>query len=124
MNTKATSVSGQKPETSSTQSPAGKVQIKQEELVHFIGLKNQIEKLTEQKVLMETEFKNLLTSGATVEEGTHIAKAELSERRTPSWKEEFIALGDKLKGAGQGEKLAEKVIDNTEPVPVIRLTVR
>jgi hypothetical protein len=69
-------------------------------------------------------LKNLLTHGATVEDGVHIARTDISERRTPSWKDAFVELGDKLKGAGQGEKLAAKVIENTEPVTSIRLTVK
>jgi hypothetical protein len=122
MNTKAHSVQGHTQQPSSTQTPA--VQIKQTELVEFIRIKNEISKLEEKKLSIETELKNLLASGATVEDGTHIAKVDYGERRTPSWKEEFIALGDKLKGAGQGEKLAEKVVDNTDPVPYVRLTVK
>ena len=122
MNTKAHSVHEQRPETFTTQTPA--VQVKQAELVKFIGLKNQITKLTEEKDVLETELKNLLTSGASVEEGTHIAKAELASRTHVAWREGFENLADKLRGKGEGAKLAERVLENTEPTTYVKLTVK
>jgi hypothetical protein len=98
--------------------------VRQEELVRYIGLKNQITRLTADKDELETSLKDLLGSGAKVEDGTHIAELKFSERRTPSWKEEFIALGDKLKGVGQGETLAEKVLENTDPKTIVSLVVK
>lgn len=98
--------------------------VRQEELVKYISLDNQIDKLTKERNLLEEDLKRLLMAGVKVEDGVHVAEIKYGERRTPKWKECAIELADKLKGAGQGEKWAAKVIENTEPTPSIKLTVR
>jgi hypothetical protein len=97
--------------------------ITQAELIDFIALSNQIEKLTAEYDTQTLNLKNLLAAGAPVEEGVHVAILKLSERRSVSWKIEAIALADKLKGKGEGEKWANKVIARTVPSPIVSLDV-
>lgn len=98
--------------------------ITQLELEEYIGLKNQIDSLQADLEFRKENLKNLLSANAEVEEGTHTATIALSFRRSVSWREQFEKLGDKFKGAGQGVKLAEKIIEKTEPTQDVRLTVR
>jgi hypothetical protein len=99
-------------------------QVRQEELIKFIKLENQIKALEAEKDTLSEDLKRLLMAGATVEDGVHRAEAKLSERRSPRWKEEAIALADKLKGAGKGEEWAAKIVENTEPTQSVTLKIR
>ena len=98
--------------------------VKQEELIKFISLENQIKALEAEKDTLAEDLKRLLMAGVQVEPGVHRAEAKLSERRTPKWKEEAIALADKLKGAGKGQEWADKIVASTEPTTSVTLKIR
>lgn len=99
-------------------------QVRQEELIKFISLENQIKALEAEKDTLAEDLKRLLMAGATVEAGVHRAEAKLTERRSPKWREAATELANKLKGAGQGEKWAAKILEDTEPTQSVTLKVR
>ena len=98
--------------------------IKQAELLEYVGLRNTIKKLQADLDTREDNFKHLLGANAPVEDGPLTASLKYGERRSPSWKDAFLELGDQLKGKGQGEKLAAKVLERTVPTSTISLVVK
>lgn len=118
MATKATSV----PTRKTVHEPV--TLIRQHELRKFIQVRNTIEKLQKDLEIRTENLKDLLRAGVKVEEGTHIANINLTERRNPSWKGEAIDLAEQVYGLGEGEKWAAKVIERTEPVASVRLVVK
>jgi hypothetical protein len=99
-------------------------QVKQAELIRYIKLDNDIEKMTKERDTLEEDLKRLLMAGVQVEDGVHTAEAKLTERRSPKWKDAAIELADKLKGAGKGEEWAAKILENTKPTSSVTLKIR
>jgi hypothetical protein len=110
--------------TQTTQTTAEITVVKQEELIRFIELENRIKAMEAEKDTLAEDLKRLLMAGVQVEPGVHRAEAKLTERRSPKWREAATELADRLKGAGQGEKWAAKILENTEPTQSVTLKVR
>jgi hypothetical protein len=86
--------------------------VRQDELIELIRLGNEITRMEADYGNLKTTIIDLIAHGAQVENGVHIAEIKLRERGVVSWKDEFIALGDKFKGPGAGQKMADKLNDN------------
>lgn len=99
-------------------------QITQAELIEFISIDNQLAKLEKEYKAKSDNLKNLLAANVPVEPGVHIAEATITQRRNPKWKEEAIALADRVFGAGEGEPWAVKITEATEATNAVKLTVR
>ncbi len=70
-------------------------------------LKEEIKKIEKLIEPREEMIINIIENKGSIEKGLFIPKVEITERRTPSWKSEFIAITSKEK--------AEEIIKNTEP---------
>jgi hypothetical protein len=99
-------------------------EVKQQELLRLIEIRNKISTLEAEKSQLEEEVKNRIVAGAKIESGTFLCELKTTMVRRPSWKDELIAFADKVKGAGAGVKLAAKITENTEPVPSVQLKIK
>ena len=106
--------------------------VRQEELQKIKALREQkaeldkkAKKVGKELGPLEEDVIRLMQAGVKIEEVDDGLEAEIkiSERRTPAWKDLAIAFIDKLKGAGAGQKWADKAIEKTEPKPSIKLVI-
>lgn len=94
--------------------------ITQSELEEFLLLRRKLETFD----ALEADLKARLESGATVEDGIHIAKLKNGSRRNVAWREITTRLADRLFGNGKGEPYCEKVLNATKPTPTVSLIVQ
>ncbi len=90
--------------------------VTQFDLKRHVSLSNQIDALKREHSDLEQKLIASLSSGASVEQGTHTAQLKTSERRNVSWKAVVI----RLKGSGY----VSQVLTHTKPKTYLKLVVR
>jgi hypothetical protein len=103
-----------------------KENISQALLKRILTTRAQIETLQKELKTDEDDAFAALKAGAGVAKGLFTAEIESKAgRRTTAWKEKAIELAEELKGQGEGEKWAARVIAATKPGdPTEKLVVK
>jgi len=72
---------------------------------------------------LEKDLKAQLESAVPVAPGLFRAELKKWDRRSPAWREVVEREIDKIRGAGEGFKFAERVLAGTTPTPCEKLIV-
>jgi hypothetical protein len=82
-----------------------------------------LEKLARKLEADEAIVLSALKAGSPVAPGLFSAEIKLTERRTTAWKAKAIEVVDEVRGDGEGEKWASRVIAATKPSTSEKLVV-